>query len=323
VTEPPPLVVPAGGSRRRPLRVVRAVLVVVVLGFLVIALASRWSQVRGELGRVDPAAVLLAFGCVLGGGFCTMMAWRALLADLGSHLSLKASARVLFLGQLAKYVPGGGVWAAVAQTELARDFHVPRKRAAVAALVYAVMTLAVATLVALLAVPRIVSGDAPTWLRWTPLLAVLGLLGLLPPVLTKACALLFRLLRREPLDRAFSWRGAPIATGWLALSYVLYGLQIYVLAVDLGAPAGSSLLPAVGSFAAAWAAGFLVMVIPTGGGTRELVLTLALAAQLPGGTAAALTVAVVSRLLMTASDVVTAGLGAALRPAREPVPAAD
>ena len=55
-----------------------------------------------------------------------MLAWRALLADLGSPLPVRVAMRVLFLGQLAKYLPGSTVWAVVAQTELAHDYDVPR-----------------------------------------------------------------------------------------------------------------------------------------------------------------------------------------------------
>src|SRR4029079_6419948 len=67
-----------------------------------------------------------------------------------------------------------------------------------------------------------------------------------------------------------------------------------------------------GAFAAAWCAGFLVVVVPTGAGTREAVLTLALASLLPGGPAAALTVAVLSRLLLTLADVAAALIGVVL-----------
>lgn len=305
-----------GGRRARLLRAARIVLVVAVLGFLALALARRWSQVREQLALVDLWAVAAAFALVVAGTGTSMLAWRALLADLGSPLPTRAAARVLFLGQLAKYLPGSSVWAVLAQTELASDYGVPRKRAASAGMVFNLMTLGVALLVALLAVPRLVADDAPTWLRWSPLLVPLGLLCLLPPVLTRLVALLFRLLRRTPPDTGFSWPGVGRATGWLALTWLLYGLHVLVLAVDLGGSARELLLPSIGAFAAAWAAGFLVVVIPTGGGTRELVLTVALATQLPAGQAAAITIAVISRLLFTVADVTVAGIGAALRPAR-------
>jgi glycosyltransferase 2 family protein len=303
-----------GAGRSRALRAARALVVAAVLVFLALALADRWSEVRGQLALVDPAAVAAAFVLVVAATGASMLAWRALLADLGSPLPTRAAARVLFLGQLAKYLPGSSVWAVLAQTELARDYHVPRRRAAAAALVFNLMTLGVALLVALLALPRLLSGDAPGWLRWAPAVVPLGLLCLLPPVLTRLVGVLFRLLRRSPPDTTFSWPGVGRATGWLLVTWVLYGLHVLVLAVELVGSAGDLLLPSIGAFAAAWAAGFLVVVIPTGGCTREVVLTLALAGQLAGGSAAAITIAVISRLLLTVADVVVAGIGTALAP---------
>ena len=300
------------------MRVLRVVVTVAVLAALGLALANRWDEVRGQLGQVSPAAVAGAFGYCLLALLASMLAWRALLADLGSPLPVRAATRVLFLGQLAKYLPGSSVWAVVAQTELARDFGVPRRRAAAAALVLNLVTLGVGLLVALLALPRLLSDDAPGWLHWSPLLVPLGLACLTPPVLTWACNLLFRVLRRPPLDVRFSWTGIGVAVLALLGTWLAYGLQITLLGWSLGADPASLLLPATGAFAAAWCAGFLVVVVPTGAGTREAVLTLVLAAQLPGGSAAALTIAVVSRLLLTLADVAAALIGAAMgrRPAR-------
>ncbi len=300
------------GTRARALRLLRWLLAAAALGFVALALASRWEEVRGELGRVSPGALLLAFALACAALGTSMLGWRALLADLGSPLPLRPAARVLFLGQLAKYLPGSSVWAMVAQTELAHDFGVPRKRAAAAALVLNLVILGLGLQLALLALPALLHSGAPGWLRWSPLLVPVGLACLTPPLLTRLCNLALRVLRRQPLDHPFSWRGLGTATMALTATWLLYGLHATVLAADLGADPAGFVPLATGAFAAAWCAGFLVVVVPTGAGTRELVLTLALAGHLPGGAAAALTLAVVSRLLITVSDVAAAGLGAAL-----------
>ena len=299
-------------GRARPVRVLRWVLAAAALGFVALALANRWSEVRGQLGRVSPGALLLAFALACAALGTSMLGWRALLADLGSPLPVRAATRVLFLGQLAKYLPGSSVWAMVAQTELARDFGVPRRRAAAAALVLNLVILGLGLQLALLALPALLHSGAPGWLRWSPVLVPVGLAGLTPPLLTRLCNLALRVLRRPALEHAFSWRGMAVATAALTATWLLYGLHATVLAADLGADPVDFLPLATGAFAAAWCAGFLVVVVPTGAGTRELVLTLALAGHLPGGAAAALTLAVVSRLLITVSDVAAALLGAAL-----------
>lgn len=300
------------GRRTRLLTALRLLLAAAALGFVGLVLAGRWSEVREQLGLVSPATMLLAFLFALAGLGCSMLGWRALLADLGSPLPVPAATRVLFLGQLAKYLPGSSVWAVLAQTELATDHGVPRKRAAVAALALNLLTLGVGLLVALLALPSLLRSDEPAWLRWSPVLLPVGLACLTPPVLTRLCNLLLRVLRRQPLEQRFSWRGLALASAALLGTWVCYGLQVTALGWDLGGSAAGLLLPATGAFAAAWCAGFLVVLVPTGAGTRELVLTLALGPQLVGGQAAAITVAVLSRLLMTVADVVAAGIGAVL-----------
>jgi hypothetical protein len=314
-----------GGSVPPVLRIARMVLTAAVLVALGLALARRWDEVRPLLDQVSPAAAAGAFAYCLLGLLASMLAWRALLGDLGSPLPVRAATRVLFLGQLAKYLPGSSVWAVLAQTELARDYGVPRKRAASAAIVLNLITLGVGLLVALLALPELLSDGAPGWLHWSPLLVPLGLACLTPPVLTWICNLVFRILRRPPLDVRFSWTGVGIAVLALLGTWLAYGLQITLLGWSLGADPAGLLLPATGAFAAAWCAGFLVVVVPTGAGTREAVLTLALASLLPGGSAAALTIAVLSRLLLTLADVAAALIGVLLgRGTRVvPEPAAD
>jgi hypothetical protein len=75
------------------------------------------------------------------------------------------------------------------------------------------------------------------------------------------------------------------------------------------------LLVSIGGFGLAWAAGFLVVFVPAGAGIREAVLVLTLSPVLPSGPAALL--ALISRLVFTAGDLVWAGIGGLLRP-RQP-----
>jgi glycosyltransferase 2 family protein len=70
----------------------------------------------------------------------------------------------------------------------------------------------------------------------------------------------------------------------------------------------------VGAFALAFVAGLLVVPVPAGAGVREGVLVAMLAGSIGGP--AALTVSLVSRLVLLAVDVVMAGLFGVGRAAR-------
>ena len=98
------------------------------------------------------------------------------------------------------------------------------------------------------------------------------------------------------------------ASAWAFASWVFNGLHIWLLATRLGAPAGKAALLALGGFAFAWSVGFLVVFAPAGAGIRDVLLVATLGPVL--GVAAATAVALVSRVLMTIGDLITAAAAA-------------
>jgi uncharacterized membrane protein YbhN (UPF0104 family) len=70
----------------------------------------------------------------------------------------------------------------------------------------------------------------------------------------------------------------------------------------------------MGIFGLAWVAGLLFVVVPAGAGVREVILVVGLASVLSSG--AALAVALLSRVLLTVTDLVLAGAAVAAYRAR-------
>jgi hypothetical protein len=99
------------------------------------------------------------------------------------------------------------------------------------------------------------------------------------------------------------------ALAWALASWVPYGLQVWLLAVRLGAPPGRAVVLSIGGFAFAWSVGFVAVFVPAGVGVREVLLVAVLGTVLSTGDATA--IALVSRLLMTAGDLCAAGLAVA------------
>jgi hypothetical protein len=134
------------------------------------------------------------------------------------------------------------------------------------------------------------------------LLAVLPvvLFAIVPPVLNRLLGIVVRLARRPPLPAPLSTVGVLKAAGWALVSWLAYGAHLWLLTVQLG-PAGLVVLGrATGAFAAAWCAGFLLVVAPAGAGVREGALVLLLGGVLTRPQATV--VAVVSRLLFVIGD---------------------
>jgi len=308
------------------LRVARVALILGMLAALGLVLAGRWDEVYGQLVLVSAPALAGAFAYALLALAAVVLAWRALLADLGSPLPVGAAGRELFGGRLAGYRPGRRRPGTPAEPR--REHGVPRGRAAAARLLLHLVAVGVGVVLALAALPSLLGGGAPGWLRWAPAMIPVALAGLTPQALTA----MSRLLRRPP-DGRLSWTRVGTAALALLGTWLAYGLHVTLLGWSLGADPAGLLLPATGAFAAAWCTGFLLPAVPAGAGVREVVLVLALAGQLPGGPAAALAVAVLSRLLLTVAAAVLAGTvlagtvlaGTALagrRTAADPAPAA-
>ena len=234
-----------------------------------------------------------------------MLAWRALLADLGSPARPGRRPR-MFVGQLGKYVPGS-VWAFLAQVELARDRAVPRYRAAAATVLAITVTLTVNLLVAAVLLPIAAQEAARRW-WWVLAAAPLLLLFTHPRLVTWVLHGVLRRIGRvrtdvdAELDRV-SGRGMAAAVGWSLLSWLPLGAHVWLLVAGVGG-GWDSWAAATGGYALAWTLGLLVVFAPAGLGVREAVLVTALAPLLDAG--AALVVAALSRLVMTVADLLWA-----------------
>ena len=270
------------------------------------SLGGRW--------RTPLRLAVAAWAPVLAGIYATFRSWRAALADLGGSLPHTGAMRVFYLGQLGKYLPGT-VWPAVTQMRLGRDYRVPPRASGAAFVVFMLMLIGSGLLVGVAVIP-LLGRDAVDGYRWLALVLPLFALALAPPVLNRAIALALRLARRPPMPAPLSLGGILRVAGWAVLSWICYGVQVYLLARQLGAEGGALLwLQCTGAFAAAFVSGPLLLVVPAGAGIREAALLLLLGSTVTAPVAAV--IAVVSRLLFIVGDVAWSGVavGAARRAA--------
>jgi glycosyltransferase 2 family protein len=295
-------------------RPVRWVFVAVTVGVGGYAVVSGWPHVQAGLSRLGPAAIIGGLICVLAALLATMQVYRVLLAALGSPLPARTAAQILFVGQLGKYLPGS-VWPVLAQMQLGAAHKVPRTRSASASVLTMLMSLVSGILVGLLMLP-FAGHDTPY--RWVFVLAPVIAVCMHPKVLNRILDWMLRLARRPPLERPLTGRAVATGLAWGLVSWIFFGLQIWLLGRHLGLSDTSGLLLAIGSFAFAWCAGFVIIFAPAGAGIREIVLIALLAGTIGRGNATA--VALVSRVLMTLGDLISAGTAAwfarRLRPAR-------
>jgi glycosyltransferase 2 family protein len=169
------------------------------------------------------------------------------------------------------------------------------------------LTLLAGLLVALVTLPFV---PGSTSYRWVFLAAPVLLVCLHPRVLNRILDRLLRLARRPALEEPLAGRVIAGALAWAVFSWVFYGLQLWLLATRLGASDGKAALLALGGFAFAWCVGFVVVFVPAGAGVRDVLLVAILGPVI--GVGAAFAAALVSRVAMTAGDLITAAAAAGL-----------
>lgn len=289
-------------------RTLRIAFVVVVLALLSLALADQWGTLRHEARALSIPVLALAFLAGLGGLGCSLMVWRSALGDLGSRISVGDACRIMFVGQLGKYVPGS-VWPVLGQMELGAQRGVPRGRSALSLVVSAAVMVCTGGLVAAVTLAISAPGSSVRYL-WVLLAVPVGVVLLSPPVLNRFLRLTLRILRRPSIEERVSLEGLTFAACWGVLGWLLNGAMTYILMARLDGHGLDVALASIGAYALSWVAGYLAVFAPAGAGVREAVMVAVLSTQTKASIA--LVVALVTRALAVGADAVAGGLGASL-----------
>lgn len=285
------------------MRALRVLLVLLALGFCAYSVASQWDATAKVFGEMSWTTLAGSLAAGLAGLFAWMLGWRTFLAGLGSPLPLRAAFRISAISQLGKYVPGK-VWALVTQIEMAREHKVPAERSFGATLLAVATSTACGLAIAAVTLP-LTSAAARERYWWLFLLAPVMLAALHPRIVTWGLDTLLRLVRRPPLEHPVSLGATLRAVGWTVLGWVLFGVHTWLLCMAAGGDGAGLPFLATGAYALAFVAGFLVFIAPGGIGAREAALTVVLTPVLPAG--APVVVAIASRVLLTAADLLNAG----------------
>jgi uncharacterized membrane protein YbhN (UPF0104 family) len=285
---------------------VKLVFGLAVLAFGALYVVRRWDELSDALARLSWPALLLAIPPAALAQLAAVRAQRTIMSDLGAPLPFVPSARLYFVSQLGKYLPGS-VWAMVALVTLSRDYHVPRKTSFSTGVLSMAFSIAIAFCVAAVLLPF---GALKTvehyW--YVGLLLPVMLVALQPRVITGLLNVALRLVRRQPLEARMSYPGTFRAAGWMAVSWLLFGLHAFALVVGIGGVADArTLAVSIGGFALSYGIGPLFLIAPAGAGVREAALALTLG-NVAGGTTAAVAVALVSRILLIMVDFGQAGV---------------
>lgn len=274
---------------------------VFLISACVAAFALFWREgedIVKALGLIQPHHAALALALSMGHIFASYLAWRVIIAGYDPQLTAANSARIFFLGQIGKYLPGG-VWPFLASADFGRDAGLKSRTTMASLFLILLVTLGSGVILCLIALPQALDllPMGPLWL----LAAIAALAILLQPALIRRLTGAAGIDLTPSSDRMF---GAGILS---VIIWLFAGLHLIVLARGIGVPLDEmDLMLFAAIYAFAWIAGFLFMIAPAGLGAREATMIALLATIMP--LAAAGAIALMSRLLMTLADFIFAGI---------------
>ncbi|HEX4704157.1 MAG TPA: lysylphosphatidylglycerol synthase domain-containing protein [Pseudonocardiaceae bacterium] len=296
----------------------RRILLVAVLFGAGWTLYRNWPAVYGTLSKVPWEATAASELAVILGCCAGTLAWLSIVDGLGQPIGVLRGAQINLVGALGKYVPGS-VWAYLLQMELGRKAGLARSRVFTSSLIQFGVSLVVTVIFAALAIPAMFPHSSVALLLYA--LVVVGLVLLHPKFLLWGANLVLRVLRRKQLDHPLRLSTVGKTLLCQTVSYVLFGVQLWIMADAIGVVHGMrGFLLCVGAVVVGLNSGVVAFVLPSGAGVRDGVIVALLITTMPYGPALAL--AVVSRLMFTVADMVTAGVAAGLARWRTPLPAA-
>jgi hypothetical protein len=304
------------------------VVTAIILWYVGKKLLDQWREFRGRPIEVHPRWTLIALSCavVLVAYAVLIETWRRILVSWGDRLGFVDAARIWFVSNLGKYVPGK-VWGIGMMAELSRRKQVSAAAAAGSSIISTVVNIATGFVVALVAgwqaMDRVSNGHAMIG----AVLAAAVLLGLfaLPIVLPTLLDLARRATGRDLAIGTLPHRAIYIAIAGNLLAWVLYGAAFQAFTAGVIGHAVGSTLDYAAVYASSYVLGYLALAIPGGIGAREAALTTLLRTLQLANVGQAAVVAVTSRLWLTVLEIVPALLFLAhgARPRPHPMTARD
>ena len=296
-------------------RAFRVALQLALLGFVTWYVRAHWSEYEHLFQQAHPAwPMLAASGLLVGVAYLVLIqTWRQVVEAWGERLSFADAARIWFVSNLGKYVPGK-VWAIAAMGTLAQEQGVSPVAAVGSSLVVQLVNLVTGFAIFFIAGAQAV--DVPgAALAGVVLLAVA--LAVAPALLPPTVQFVNRISGRQFAvphlpRRAIWWAGAGTALAW-----VLYGVAFQLFASGMmRGPAPGTLGDWTAIFIGPYLLGFIAVFAPGGIGVREVAMAEALQRTgLAVGAMSALLVAS-SRVWLTILEIIPGVLFLLVSPSR-------
>jgi uncharacterized membrane protein YbhN (UPF0104 family) len=286
--------------RRKVFLAAQWLFIIAIVWYAVAALRGQWAQAAARLQSLRPDWIYIAAatGIVLLTYLLLIETWRRIIIATGEKLPFSEAARIWFVSNLGKYVPGK-IWSIAAMTMMARERKVSGISAAGSSVLIQLVTIAAGIGVVLATGAQAVNQKAAAIVAVLVIVAGLAVTPMLLPVVGRiVSSLTGRKIELPRLPSSVIWMTAASS----AISWIAYGIafQLFVRGI-LGTAAGAT-TSYIAVYAASYIIGFLALIAPGGAVVRESAMVTGMLRLALSGQADALAVAVTSRLWLTVTE---------------------
>jgi len=305
-------------TRRNLFKVAQWIFAAVVLFFAARSLATQWGKFESRLPHIQfgwewisaaTALILITYALLIEG-------WRRILVAWDSHLGFFDAARIWFLSNLGKYVPGN-IWSLTAMGVMARKRGLSAIAAAGSSVVMQTVSLATGTAIVMVTGAKLLG--QPLLVGAAVVLLLLILLSaprFLPPLAQRIGDLIGRDIASPSVPATSIWTAAVAS----ALSWLFYGVAFQLFVRGLLGTAPGELSSYIAVYTAAYILGFISPIAPAGLGVREFTLAAFMTQLGLANEADAALVAIAARLWLTIVELVPSGLYIATGATRKSLP---
>ncbi len=295
-------------NRSRVANLIGVLIGIAGLAFVAVRIVRDREEIADAFASVDPAWLLVAVVAGLAAMTLLGLNWLVIVRHAGARAPRRRGLNWFFVGQLGKYVPGG-IWPIVGQAELAHRAATPRSIA------YSTTALSmVATLLGATATAAIAGLVSPADSRLLPALLALGVAVTIlalgsPAIRSRLHRLADRVTRRE-LRLPEAWWFTGVVARYVPVWVLFSGMNVFAVEALGGTLDAGLVVTLVYATCVSWIAGFVIVGLPGGLGVREAVFISMMTGPLGAGLA--VSVAVVSRVVSIAVDLLGAAISVPL-----------
>ncbi|MBD3249362.1 hypothetical protein GF336_04930 [Candidatus Woesearchaeota archaeon] len=256
-------------EKKRAYIIIELIVGFTIIYYLGLRLYKSWSQLQNHEFSLNVPLFIFSLLLLCLGFFIMSYSWRFVLLKMGKKINMKSAFYIWAVSGMGKYLPGM-VWPAAGRMYLIKKDRAKNFLSFLVEQGIKVMTAFAIALVFIYPFLRFVN------IYWAVLFFAISMIVMHPRIFNMLLSAGFSLLKRKKKKIELRYSDLLKTAGLLLLAWIVIGFGFSVMVISLY-DINLYLVPfLIGSFALAWAAGFLFLITPAGLGVREGVIVLIL-----------------------------------------------